>query len=126
MDASDWDDRYRDQELVWSAGPNQFVEAICSPLPPGRSLDLAAGEGRNALWLAERGWDSTAVDFSAVAIEKAKAIASRRGVTLTTDATGPLNWVTAPEPTTSGALSTGLLLIASHARRTIRARRSGR
>ena len=60
------------------------VEAICSPLPPGRSLDLAAGEGRNGLWLAERGWDRTAVDFSAVAIDKAKAIASRRGVTLTT------------------------------------------
>ena len=54
MDASQWNDRYRDSELVWSAGPNQFVEAICADLPPGRSIDLAAGEGRNALWLAER------------------------------------------------------------------------
>jgi SAM-dependent methyltransferase len=85
MDASDWDDRYRDQELVWSAGPNRFVESICAPLPPGRSIDLAAGEGRNALWLAERGWDSTAVDFSDIAIGKALAIAERRGVRLSTE-----------------------------------------
>lgn len=85
MDAPDWDDRYRDQELVWSAGPNQFVEAMCSSLTPGRSIDLAAGEGRNALWLAEHGWDSTAVDFSEVAIGKALAIADRRGVRLTTE-----------------------------------------
>ena len=85
MDATDWNARYRDQELVWSAGPNQFVEEICAPMPPGRSIDLAAGEGRNALWLAERGWDSTAVDFSDVAVAKARAIAERRGVHLTTE-----------------------------------------
>jgi len=83
MDASQWNDRYRDSELVWSAGPNQFVEAICADLPPGRSIDLAAGEGRNALWLAERGWHSTAVDFSDVAIDKMRRIAERRGVDLT-------------------------------------------
>jgi len=85
MDASTWDDRYRDTELMWSAGPNGFVEEICSSFEPGRSIDLAAGEGRNALWLAEQGWDSTAVDFSGVAIDKAKAIADRRGVAITTE-----------------------------------------
>lgn len=84
MDANTWDERYRDTELMWSAGPNAFVEEICSGFEPGRSIDLAAGEGRNALWLAEQGWDSTAVDFSAVAIDKAAAIAERRGITITT------------------------------------------
>ena len=56
MDAEAWNERYRDSELVWSAGPNQFVEAELSGLTPGRALDLAAGEGRNAIWLARRGW----------------------------------------------------------------------
>ena len=96
MDSSQWNDRYREQELVWSAGPNQFVEAICAPLAPGRSIDLAAGEGRNALWLAERGWDSTAVDFSDVALGKAQAIAERRGVRLTTEVADLATYV--PEP----------------------------
>lgn len=85
MDAGAWDDRYRDTELVWSAGPNMFVEQQCGDLPVGRSIDLAAGEGRNAIWLAERGWDSTAVDYSPVAIDKARQIAERRGVTITTE-----------------------------------------
>lgn len=83
MDPSLWDDRYRASELVWSAGPNQFVATYCADLAPGRSLDLAAGEGRNAVWLAEQGWDSTAVDFSGVAIAKAREIAAHREVELT-------------------------------------------
>lgn len=79
-----WDDRYSASELVWSAGPNQFVEELCRDLTPGRAIDLAAGEGRNAVWLAERGWDSTAVDFSGVGLAKAQEIAARRGVEITT------------------------------------------
>jgi SAM-dependent methyltransferase len=85
VDAATWDDRYRDAELVWSAGPNLFVEQHCRDLPVGRSIDLAAGEGRNAIWLAELGWDATAVDYSPVAIDKARQIAERRGVTITTE-----------------------------------------
>ena len=56
MDANAWDERYAATELVWSAGPNQFVEHEVADLPPGRALDLACGEGRNARWLADRGW----------------------------------------------------------------------
>jgi 2-polyprenyl-3-methyl-5-hydroxy-6-metoxy-1,4-benzoquinol methylase len=63
MDAQAWDERYTASELLWSATPNQFVAAELSDLAPGRAVDLAAGEGRNALWLAERGWHVTAVDF---------------------------------------------------------------
>ncbi|MEZ5340292.1 MAG: class I SAM-dependent methyltransferase [Acidimicrobiales bacterium] len=83
MDASVWDTRYAASDLVWSAGPNEFVASYCADLAPGRSLDLAAGEGRNALWLAEQGWDSTAVDFSPVAIEKLKKIAAHRSISVT-------------------------------------------
>jgi len=78
MDAERWDARYASTDLVWSAGPNVFVEEELSYLPPGRALDLACGEGRNALWLAQRGWDVTAVDFSKVAIEKGRNVERMR------------------------------------------------
>jgi SAM-dependent methyltransferase len=77
MDARAWDERYAASELVWSATPNQFVAAELADLPPGRALDLAAGEGRNALWLAERGWEVTAVDFSLVGLDKGRALQER-------------------------------------------------
>ncbi len=80
MDARGWDERYEQRELVWSAEPNVFVAREVADLPPGRALDLAAGEGRNAIWLAEQGHDVEAVEFSAVAIDKGRAIAASRGV----------------------------------------------
>jgi SAM-dependent methyltransferase len=82
VDRHDWDARYAATDLVWSAEPNRFVEAETVGLRPGRALDLAAGEGRNAIWLAERGWTATAVDFSGVALEKASNLAAARGVTI--------------------------------------------
>ena len=75
VDSDAWNDRYRDTELVWSAGPNQFVEAELADLAPGRALDLAAGEGRNAIWLARRGWQVTAVDFSQAGLDKGQTLA---------------------------------------------------
>jgi SAM-dependent methyltransferase len=69
----DWDRRYAETDLLWSPEPNRFLVAEVRDLPPGRALDLACGEGRNALWLAELGWRVTGVDFSPVAIEKARA-----------------------------------------------------
>ncbi len=75
-----WNQRYTDKELVWSAGPNRLLEQEVRELEPGSALDLACGEGRNAIWLAEQGWQVTAVDFSHVAIEKGGAIAKRRNV----------------------------------------------
>ena len=80
MDATEWDARYAERELVWSATPNATVEAELADLPPGRALDLACGEGRNAIWLAARGWDVEAVDFSEVALDKARALARSQGV----------------------------------------------
>lgn len=80
MDAQAWDARYEGSELVWSAGPNTFVVERVAPFPSGRALDVACGEGRNALWLAEQGWDVVGIDFSEVGIAKARRIADHRGV----------------------------------------------
>lgn len=81
MDARAWDDRYAASELVWSREPNQFVAAELADLPPGSAVDLAAGEGRNAIWLASRGWSATAVDFSQVALDKGARLAGDLDVT---------------------------------------------
>ena len=80
MDASDWDRRYSSSDLVWSTEPNQFVEQICSDLTPGTVVDIACGEGRNTIWLATQGWQATGVEFSGVALDKARRIAEHTGV----------------------------------------------
>ncbi len=85
MDSRAWDERYAASELVWSRGPNQFIEAECADLPPGRAVDLACGEGRNAIWLAARGWEVTAVDFSQVALDKGRTLASQVDVEIDVD-----------------------------------------
>jgi SAM-dependent methyltransferase len=81
MDARAWDERYAASDLVWSREPNQFVAAELADLPPGSAVDLAAGEGRNAIWLASRGWSATAVDFSQVALDKGARLAGDLDVT---------------------------------------------
>ena len=81
MERSDWNARYAASDLVWGAEPNRFVVAeLAGRKPQGRALDLACGEGRNAIWLAEQGWTVTAVDFSDVAIERARQLAERRSI----------------------------------------------
>jgi ubiquinone/menaquinone biosynthesis C-methylase UbiE len=75
VDSQEWDRRYAAAELVWTAEPNRFAVAELQDLPPGRALDVAAGEGRNAVWLASRGWQVTAVDFSAAGLDKGRRLA---------------------------------------------------
>ena len=75
MDSTTWDKKYKDSELLWSADANVWVKDLTQDLPAGTALDIAAGEGRNALWLAARGWEVTAVDFSVVALQRARALA---------------------------------------------------
>jgi SAM-dependent methyltransferase len=74
MDTSMWDERYAASDLVWSAEPNLFLPPLVEGVEPGTALDIACGEGRNAIWLARRGWEVTAVDFSAVGIDKARRL----------------------------------------------------
>ncbi len=80
MRPEDWDRRYAEKGLLWSATPNRALVAEAADLLPGRALDLACGEGRNAIWLAELGWRVTAVDFSEVAIAKARTKAAEHAV----------------------------------------------
>lgn len=108
---------------MWGGAPNRWVEEVCAPLPPGRALDLACGEGRNALWLAGRGWHVTGVDFSRVALDRAAELARTRA-----PATGSLAWrqadVTRYEPEPSAydlALLCYLHLTAEPRRRALRA-----
>jgi 2-polyprenyl-3-methyl-5-hydroxy-6-metoxy-1,4-benzoquinol methylase len=82
MDQTAWDERYAGPELVWGAGPNCFVAEELAALPPGRAIDLGTGEGRNAIWLAGRGFTVTAVDFSRVGLARAAGLAAARGVTV--------------------------------------------
>jgi SAM-dependent methyltransferase len=80
MDSASWDRRYAGSELIWTAEPNRFLVAEAQDLAPGRALDVACGEGRNAVWLAARGWEVTGVDFSEVALAKARELAAARGI----------------------------------------------
>jgi len=80
MDAAACDEPYAAAGLVWSAQPNALAASLIADLPPGRALDVAAGEARMALWLAGRGWQVRALDFSAVGLAKGRARAEHEGV----------------------------------------------
>ena len=80
MERGDWNKRYAAEEFIWTVNANRFLMAEAASLAPGSALDLAAGEGRNAVWLAEQGWTVRAVDFSNVAVEKGKRLAAARNV----------------------------------------------
>jgi SAM-dependent methyltransferase len=79
----EWNRKYAEpghSEHLWTAEPNRRFAAEAADLSPGAALDLACGEGRNSVWLAGRGWRVTGVDFSEVAIAKARELAALRGV----------------------------------------------
>lgn len=102
MDAAGWDARYAETAQVWSPDPNAVVVQALGERPPGAALDLGAGEGRHALWLALRGWTVTAVDFSAQAISKVRA----RQEQYAPETAGRIEWVhgdVLTDPPTPGA-----------------------
>jgi SAM-dependent methyltransferase len=80
MRAADWDERYAEKQQ-WSSEPNRLVADLLADVPPGVAVDLAAGEGRHALWLAGRGWRATAVDFSGVGLDRGRAQPGAEDVT---------------------------------------------
>ena len=80
-----WDQRYSSMERVWSGQPNGALGTETTGLPPGRALDVGCGEGADAVWLAEHGWDVTALDVSGVALERAARHAEQVQV--------PVRWV---------------------------------
>ena len=88
MNADEWDERYELAALdpdgrLWSSVPHQVLQDLVRDLTPGRALDLAAGDGRNTLFLARLGWQVTAVDFSAEAIRIARHRAEQAGLSAT-------------------------------------------
>ncbi|MDY7103229.1 MAG: bifunctional NAD(P)/FAD-dependent oxidoreductase/class I SAM-dependent methyltransferase [Actinomycetota bacterium] len=79
-DEADWDHRYRGDAPMWSGNPNGTLVHEVGDLPAGRALDVGAGEGGDAIWLAERGWKVTASDISSRALGRIAAEAERRGL----------------------------------------------
>ena len=121
MDAAGWDARYATNDLVWTAEPNRWLVETFADRTPGVALDLGAGEGRNALWLARRGWDVTAVDFSAQALRKGQAVqASQAPETI-----GRITWVQAdlrgyvPAPRSCSAVVVMYIHLPAPARRAL-------
>ena len=80
MDARDWDRRWQHKLLHAHGEPSSVVLDALDHLAPGRALDLGCGNGRASLWLAERGWRVTAVDFSTEALRQARERAAATGV----------------------------------------------
>ncbi|PFG16660.1 methyltransferase family protein [Propionicimonas paludicola] len=74
-----WEERYGDRP-VWSGKVNVSMAGLVAGLPTGRALELGCGEGGDALWLAEQGWQVTAVDISPTAITRGRAMAVERGL----------------------------------------------
>ncbi|WP_367268926.1 cyclopropane-fatty-acyl-phospholipid synthase family protein [Saccharopolyspora sp.] len=78
--AEHWDARYGEHEQFWSGNPNTALVEHVAHLDPGRALDLGCGEGADAIWLAEQGWQVTAVDVSGEALRRAQRAAEEAGV----------------------------------------------
>lgn len=114
MDRHQWNERYASQPLLWDVDPGPFLAGELGDRPPGRALDLGAGEGRTALWLAQRGWRVTAVDFSDVALDRGRQRVEGAGPP------GWVEWVCAdlaefdPSPDPGGDLYDLILLMFVH------------
>lgn len=80
MDEAFWDARYREADTIWSGSPNPQLIAEAADLTPGTALDVGCGEGADAIWLAQRGWQVTAADLSPVALARGAAHAEAAGV----------------------------------------------
>jgi SAM-dependent methyltransferase len=89
FDEQSWEERYRSNPAVWSGRPNPQLVAEASHLAAGAALDVGSGEGADSLWLASRGWQVTAVDFSTTALQRGAAHADALGA----DVAGRIRWV---------------------------------
>jgi SAM-dependent methyltransferase len=78
-----WDARYRRHKHLWSGRPNPHLVAEIADLAPARALDVGCGEGADAIWLAQQGWEVTGSDVSVVALERAEANAAQTGPEVT-------------------------------------------
>ena len=88
-----WDERHAAEAPIESREPDPTLIEEIEGLRPGRALDLGSGDGRNAVWLASHGWRVTAVDFSPVALERGRTLATARGVDVDWELADLLDWV---------------------------------
>ena len=88
-DEQSFEEMYRATDALWSGRPNAQLVAEAADLPPGTALDVGCGEGADAIWLAERGWQVTGVDFAATALERAAAHAAAAGA----EVAARIDWV---------------------------------
>ena len=87
-----WDQRHGAREPIESAEPDPTLVGEIGSLRPGSALDLGAGDGRNAVWLASHGWQVTAVDFSQVALDRGRALATASGLNVEWQLADLLDW----------------------------------
>jgi len=88
-----WNRRWAGERAHASSAPSEFLIAETEALPPGRALDVACGAGRNAVWLARRGWRVTGVDFSDVALRAARELAAAAGVEVEWVEVDAVTWI---------------------------------
>src|SRR5436305_7867440 len=79
-EAERWDQVYTREQHLFTKEPNAFLVDVVEALPPGRALDIGMGQGRNAVWLADRGWDVTGLDISVEGVRQASAFEDRMRV----------------------------------------------
>ncbi len=77
-----WDERFGSDGYLYGTEPNDFLRHHVEVLPPGQIMCLAEGQGRNAVFLAGRGYEVSSVDLSAAGVDKTLALAEARGVTV--------------------------------------------
>lgn len=88
-----WNARFAGEGYLFGTSPNAFLRSQRNLLKPGmKALAVADGEGRNSVWLAEQGLDVLAIDFSPIALEKARRLAAQRGVTVKTECADLAVW----------------------------------
>lgn len=97
MNPQFWDNRYTPADFVFGTAPNDFLCQCANYIPAGPVLCLGEGEGRNAVFLASRGYNVTAVDQSAVGLAKAERLAAQCGVTLNTEVVDLQDYIIEPE-----------------------------
>jgi len=112
-----WNERYAERGTLWGADANQFVVRYLSDLPPGRVLDLASGQGRNAVWLAARGHSVTAVDISDVAAKQAGEVTAEAGVEVDFVTADLLSWE--PDPAAFDLVLLSYLQVPAELRRAV-------
>lgn len=88
-----WNRRWAGERAHASTAPSEFLIAETEALLPGRALDVACGAGRNAVWLARRGWRVTGVDFSDVALRAARELAASAGVEVEWIEADAVTWI---------------------------------